>query len=159
MATFLCAFWHTAVSWHFVLDNYTVSRSVIELNWTKLNICCAWIKRSRHFDSLFCLQLKPSVASLASFPCWNQSQSGAPSAIMKVVYEGCRNLEIFLHLSYMFFWWRQRQKGLTTRGNSQKMTSPQTQPEWSAVGPSYKIVGLSTIDWTVFFNEFFPPEA
>ena len=47
----------------------------------------------------------------------------------------------------------------TTCGNSQEMTSHQTQPEWSLVGPSYKIVGLSTIDWTLFFNEFFLPEA
>ena len=34
----------------------------------------------------------------------------------------------------------------TRRGNSQKMTWPQTQPEESPMGPGYKIVGLSTIN-------------
>ena len=39
-----------------------------------------------------------------------------------------------------------RKYQLDVRGNSQKMTWPQTQPEQSPMGPSYKIVRFSMIE-------------
>ena len=40
-------------------------------------------------------------------------------------------------------------------GNSQNMTWPQTRGEQSLMCPSYKIVGLSTIEWIIIFQQIF----
>lgn len=61
-AASLCAFWHTEVSGHFVLDNYMLLQSVIKLNWT--DIYCTKIKQSTPFEPVICLQLKQNTASL-----------------------------------------------------------------------------------------------